>query len=158
MAQHDAICSNHLLTRGADVDSVSLRRVLHQLAQDGRSGALHVGGSPGGVLYLVAGQIAHAESPACPGIGARLVTSGRLAAGAWRAAYAEGAFDCRVGRVLVRDGHVGQNELARRVASAVREATRAVLRSDGATVRFVDGERHWLGVVLADHLWWQRAS
>ncbi|MFG1609312.1 DUF4388 domain-containing protein [Actinoplanes sp. NPDC049265] len=132
------------------MDSVSLRRVLHQLARAGRSGALYVGGSPGGVLFLLAGQIVHAESPACPGVGARLVSSGRLAAGAWRAAYAEGSLDCRVGPILIRDGHLGRNELAGRVASAVREATRAVLRSDGATVRFVDGERHWLGIIPAD--------
>ncbi|MEV6632243.1 DUF4388 domain-containing protein [Actinoplanes sp. NPDC051470] len=134
------------------MDPVSLRRVLRQLAEAGRTGALQVGGSPGGVLYLVAGHIAHAESPACPGFGERLVSSGRLSAAAWSAAYAEGHPRCRVGRALVRGGHLGQNELARRASSAAREATRMVLQSERATVRFIAGERHWLG----DHVVPQR--
>jgi hypothetical protein len=63
-----------------------LRRLLTELSESGRTGALHVGGTPGGALFLVAGRITYAESPACPGLGDRLVGSGRMSAGAWRAA------------------------------------------------------------------------
>ena len=112
-------------------------------AETGRTGALHIGGSPGGALYLVAGRITYAESPACPGIGERLVASGRLPAAAWRRAYADGAADRRVGRLLVRAGRSGRNELACRVVAAICDATHALLQSDcDAPVRFVPGEQH----------------
>lgn len=114
------------------MNSASLRHILHELAEAGRTGALHVGGSPGGALYLVAGQITHAESPACLGVGERLVASGRIPAGG-----------------SIADGHVSRPELASRCLAAAGEATRAVLRSDDATVRFVEGERHRLGVMWA---------
>jgi hypothetical protein len=128
--------------------TAALRRLLAELGESGRTGALHIGGRPGGVLYLISGRIAYAETPACPGIGERLVGSGRLPAAAWQAAYQAGRGTHAVGRVLVRDGHLGQNELACRVIAAISDATLAVLTSDDeAPVGFVPGERHWLGVV-----------
>ncbi|WP_433726071.1 DUF4388 domain-containing protein [Actinoplanes sp. CA-051413] len=126
----------------------ALRRLLTNLAESGRTGALHVGGAPAGVIYLVAGRITHAESAACPGIGERLVTSGRLAAAAWQSAYAAGRGTGTVGRALVRDGHLGHHELACRVVAAITAATHALLQgSDEAPMRFVPGERHWFGAV-----------
>ncbi|MGX6607767.1 DUF4388 domain-containing protein [Micromonosporaceae bacterium Da 78-11] len=126
--------------------TATLRRLLTEYGETGRTGALHVDGRPGGVLYLIAGRISHAESPACPGIGERLIASGRVAAPAWQAAYAEGQGAHRVGRLLLRDGVIGQNELALRVVAAIGDATHEILRSDSAApVRFVPGERHWLG-------------
>jgi len=129
------------------VNSTSLSRLLHQLGASGQTGALHVDGTPGGVLYLTAGHITHAESPACPGVGERLVASGRLSAATWTAAYDEGHAEHRVGRLLVRDGHLGQNELACRVVATICDTTHALLQGDDAPVRFVPGERHWLGVI-----------
>ncbi|GAA3961418.1 DUF4388 domain-containing protein [Actinoplanes auranticolor] len=126
----------------------ALRRLLTNLAESGRTGALHVGGAPGGVIYLVAGRITHAESAACPGIGERLVTSGRLSAGAWQSANGAGRESGTVGRALVRAGHLGHHELACRVVAAITAATHALLQgSDEAPMRFVPGERHWFGVV-----------
>jgi Domain of unknown function (DUF4388) len=127
--------------------TADLRRLLTELAESGRTGALRIGGTPGGVLYLVAGRITHAESPACPGIGERLVASGRMSAAAWRAAYEQGHAQRCVGRLLVRAGHLGLHELACRVVAAIRDTTHALLQSDEAPVRFVAGERHWFGVV-----------
>jgi hypothetical protein len=128
--------------------TASLRHLLTELAESGRTGALHIGGSPGGALYLVAGRITYAESPASPGIGDRLVTSGRLPAAAWRRAYADGAAGCRVGRLLVARGLLGRNELACRVVAAICDATHALLQSDDdAPVRFVPDEQHAFGVV-----------
>jgi hypothetical protein len=148
------------LIQGAGVNSASLRHLLNDLGAAGRTGALYVDGTPGGVLYLVAGHITHAESPACPGIGERLVASGRLPAATWTAAFAEGSGQHRVGRVLIRDGHIGQHELAARVIATICDATHALLLSRPAAenpgskpgsgdtpMRFVPDERHWLGVI-----------
>ena len=142
------------------MNSASLRHLLNDLGASRRTGALYVDGTPGGVLYLVAGHITHAESPACPGIGERLVASGRLPAAAWAAAFAEGSRQHQVGRVLIRDGHIGQHELAARVIATISDATHALLLSrpaaenpgrkpgsGDAPVRFAAGERHWLGVI-----------
>ena len=122
-----------------------MRRLLTELGESGRTGALHVGGRPGGVFYLALGRIVYAESPACPGVGERLVSSGRLAAPTWQAAYAEGRGAHQVGRVLLRDGRLGPGELALRVVAAIADATHELLQQDDAPARFVPGERHWLG-------------
>ncbi len=127
----------------------ALRRLLTDLAESGRTGALHLDDAhAGGVIYLVAGRITHAESTACPGIGERLVTSGRLSAATWQTAYAGGRTAGTVGRALVRDGHLGHHELACRVVAAITAATHALLQvGDDAPMRFVPGERHWFGAV-----------
>jgi hypothetical protein len=134
----------HVVIPGSPA-TATLRRLLTELGEAGRTGALRVGGAPGGALYLVAGRIAYAETPACPGIGERLVASGRLAPGAWAAVLAEGRGAHRVGRLLLRDGLIGQNELATRVVATIGDATRELLKSSTAPVRFVPGGRHWLG-------------
>jgi hypothetical protein len=127
----------------------ALRRLLTNLAESGRTGALHLDDArSGGVIYLVAGRITHAESTACPGIGARLVTSGRVSAATWQTAYATGRATGAVGRALVRGGHLGHHELACRVLAAITAATHALLQiGDDAPMRFVPGERHWFGTV-----------
>jgi hypothetical protein len=125
--------------------TATLRRVLTELGEQGRTGALHIGGTPGGVLYLVTGRIAYAETPACPGLRDRLVASGRVPADLWATVYAGARGAHRVGRALLRDGLIGRNELALRVVAAIGDATLELLQSDDAPVRFVPGERHWLG-------------
>ncbi|GID60662.1 hypothetical protein Aco03nite_090660 [Actinoplanes couchii] len=125
--------------------TASMRRLLTELGETGRTGALHVGGAPGGVLYLVAGRIAYAESPASPGLGERLISSGRLAPRTWRAVHAEGRGSHQVGRVLLRDGWLGRNELALRVMTVIVDTTHVLLQQAAAPARFAPGERHWLG-------------
>jgi hypothetical protein len=126
----------------------ALRRLLTNLAESGRTGALHVGAAPGGVIYLVAGRITHAESPACPGIGERLVACGRLSAASWQSAYASGRGTGTVGRSLLHGGLLGHHELACRVVAAITAATHALLQGgDDTPMRFVPGERHWFGTV-----------
>jgi len=123
-----------------------LRLRLTELGESGRTGALHVDGRPRGVLYLVSGRIAYAETPACPGLGERLVASGRVAPGDWAATLAEGRGAHRVGRLLVRDGLIGRNELARRLVATIADATLELLQAEvEPVVGFVPGERHWLG-------------
>lgn len=125
----------------------SLCDLLQSLGAVGRTGALHFGGDPGGVLYLVDGHLTYAESPASPGLGERLVASGRLSAATWRAAFEAGRDARRVGLLLVRDGHLGRHELACRVVATIGDATHAVLQGDDARVWFVPEQRHWLGVI-----------
>ncbi|MFI7544874.1 DUF4388 domain-containing protein [Actinoplanes sp. NPDC049599] len=127
----------------------ALRRLLTNLAESGRTGALHLDDDrAAGVIYLVAGRITHAESAACPGIGERLVACGRVSAAAWQSAYAAGRATGTVGRALVHDGHLGHHELACRVVAAITAATHALLQmSDATPMRFVPGERHWFGTV-----------
>jgi hypothetical protein len=127
--------------------TVTLRRLLTELGESGRTGALHVGGRPGGALYLIAGRIAYAETPACPGIGDRLVASGRIRPEAWRAALAEGRGAHRVGPVLLHHGLIGRNELALRVVAAMGDAMWELLRTVDGPVRLVAGERDWFGDV-----------
>jgi hypothetical protein len=124
-----------------------LRRLLTELADSGSTGALHVDGTPGGTFYLVSGRITHAESPACPNVGERLVGSGRLHAQTWQDAFDAGYADRTVGRRLVVGGHLVQGELVCRVLATICDATHEILRSDHAQVRFVPEERHWLGLI-----------
>jgi hypothetical protein len=135
------------------IATAALRRMLTDLGAAGRTGALYVDGRPGGVLYLVSGRIVYAESPACPGLGERLVASGRIAAATWAAVLAEGRDDHCVGRLLLRDGLIGQNELATRLVAAIADATLEILRSDNAPVRFVPGVRHWIGDRVPAQRW-----
>lgn len=122
-----------------------LRSLLIELGESGSTGALHVSGRPGGVIYLVAGRITYAETPACPGIGERLVASGRISAEAWSAVVAAGRDTCRVGRLLWRDGLIGRHELTMRVTTAICDATHELLSAGDAPAVFVPGERDWLG-------------
>jgi hypothetical protein len=80
--------------------TATVRRLLAELGESGRGTPSHI-----------AGRIAYAETLACPGIGDRLVASGRIRPEAWHAAPAEG-------RVVIE-----RNELAPRVVAAIGDAT-----------------------------------
>jgi hypothetical protein len=127
--------------------TAAVRHLLTELAGGRHTGALHVDGDPGGTFYLAAGRITYAGSPACPGIGTRLVASGRLAEATWRAAYRAGYAECRVGAVLVHEGQLAQGELVCRVLAGICDATQAILQGTATRFRFATGERHWLGQV-----------
>jgi hypothetical protein len=124
-----------------------MRHLLTELARTGHTGALHVGGTPGGTIYLVAGRISYAVSPACPDIRERLLRSGRLTEAGWDAAYRAGTAQHMVGRLLVQHGGLEQGELVCHVLATICDAGHAVLRTPDADLRFVPDERHWLGLV-----------
>ncbi len=124
-----------------------LRHLLTELAAAGSTGAVHVDGPPGGTLYLLHGRITHAESPASPGVGERLVGSGRLSVAAWESAYRAGHTDRTVGARLVDGGHLAPGELACRVLAAICDAAHTILQRDEAPARFRADEQHWLGQV-----------
>ncbi|MGA5303679.1 DUF4388 domain-containing protein [Nucisporomicrobium flavum] len=122
--------------------------LLTQAAGEGRTGALVVGGPPGGTLYLVDGRVTYAESAAAPGVGELLTASGRLAPRTWQAALDTATSQARVGRVLLEQGHITQGELELCVLGATYDAAYFALAPAAAPVNFLDGAAHWLGDVV----------
>ena len=126
-------------------------RLLTQAAGARQTGALVVGGQPGGTVYLIEGQVTYAESVAAPGVGELLTASGRLAARTWQAALDAGTSRARVGQILLEQGHLTQGELELCVLGATYDAAYFALSPVSAPVDFLDGAAHWLGqVVLVD--------
>ncbi|MFI5933049.1 DUF4388 domain-containing protein [Actinoplanes sp. NPDC051494] len=123
-------------------------RLLTQIAGERRTGALIVGGAPGGTVYLVDGQVTYAESAAAPGVGELLTASGRLAARTWQAALDAGSGQGSAGRLLVHQGHLTQGELELCVLGATYDAAYFALSPVAALADFLEGARHWLGDVV----------
>jgi hypothetical protein len=127
-------------------------RLLTQVAGERQTGALvvggHPGGDPGGVVYLVDGTVIYAESPAAPGVGELLTSSGRLAGRTWQAALDAGAPAARVGQLLLDQGHLTQGELELCVLGALYDAAFFALAPAGAPTEFRAGATHWLGTVV----------
>jgi hypothetical protein len=124
------------------------RRLLTQAAGERQTGALVVGGHPGGTVYLIGGQVSYAESAAAPGVGELLTASGRLAARTWQAALDAGTSRAQVGRLLLDQGHLTQGELELCVLGATYDAAYFALSPASAPVDFLDGATHWLGQIV----------
>jgi hypothetical protein len=114
-------------------------RLLTQVAGERQTGALVVGGHPGGTVYLIEGKVTYAESPAA---------SGRLAGRTWQAALDAGTSRARVGELLLAQGHLTQGELELCVLGAIYDAAYFALAPAAAPVDFLDGATHWLGPVV----------
>jgi hypothetical protein len=127
----------------------SPRRALNQLAAAGATGVLHAGGTPGGELYLSAGQVTQASSPGAPDVGDLLVASGRLTAETWYDALTADGADHAVGRRLVERGHLTGGELELCALGALYDAAYFVLAPPTVSLRFDDDARHPLGEVVA---------
>ena len=123
-------------------------RLLAQVAGDRQTGALVVGGHPGGAVYVLEGRVIYAESPAAPGVGELLTASGRLAGRTWQNALDQGTSTARVGRLLVDHGHLTQGELELCVLGATYDAGYFALAPADAPVEFLVGATHWLGPVV----------
>jgi hypothetical protein len=123
-------------------------RLLTQAAGERQTGALVVGGHPGGTVYLIEGHVTHAESPAAPGVGELLTASGRLAPRTWQAALDAGTAGARVGQLLVAQGHLTQGELELCMLGVIYDAAYFALSPTSAPVEFIDGGLHWLGPVI----------
>ncbi|BCJ51496.1 hypothetical protein Asp14428_29710 [Actinoplanes sp. NBRC 14428] len=123
-------------------------RLLTQVAGERRTGALIVGGPPGGTVYLVEGLVTYAESAAAPGVGELLTASGRLAPRTWQAALDAGTSHATVGRLLLEQGHITQGEMELCVLGATYDAAYFALSPVSAPVDFLDGATHWLGELV----------
>ncbi|MEV0898428.1 DUF4388 domain-containing protein [Actinoplanes sp. NPDC049802] len=122
--------------------------LLTQVAGARQTGALMVGGHPGGTVYVFEGRVIYAESPSAPGVGELLTSSGRLAGRTWQNALDLGTSTARVGRLLVEQGHLTQGELELCVLGATYDAAYFVLGADAAPIDFLPGATHWLGAVV----------
>ncbi|MFF5292848.1 DUF4388 domain-containing protein [Paractinoplanes globisporus] len=123
-------------------------RLLAQVAGERQTGALVVGGHPGGAVYVLEGRVIYAESPAAPGVGELLTASGRLAGRTWQNALDRGTSGAQVGRLLVEQGHLTQGELELCVLGAIYDAAYFALSPADAPVEFLGGATHWLGPVV----------
>jgi hypothetical protein len=122
--------------------------LLTRVAGERQTGALTVGGHPGGAVYVFEGRVIYAESSSAPGVGELLTSSGRLAGRTWQSALDLGASGARVGRLLVEQGHLTQGELELCVLGATYDAAYFVLADRSAPAEFRPGARHWLGPVV----------
>lgn len=100
-----------------------------------------------GTLYLVDGQVVHAESPVAPGIDVLLTTSGRLRPEGWRQALDRAGAHGRVGRFLVESGQVADGELEICHLGALHDAAYFALAPSSGPTRFRYGVGHWIGTV-----------
>ncbi|WP_028810785.1 hypothetical protein [Streptomyces flavidovirens] len=98
-----------------------------------------------GTLYLVEGQVVHAESPAAPGIDVLLTSAGRLPAEDWREAVDRAGSRGGVGRFLVDSGRLAGGELELCHLSALFDAAFFALAPGSGPTRFRYGAAHWLG-------------
>ncbi|MEV6316361.1 DUF4388 domain-containing protein [Streptomyces sp. NPDC051776] len=118
---------------------------LARLASERATGALL---RETGTLYLVDGEIVHAESPVAPGIDVLLTTGGRLPVAGWQAAVDRAGARGQVGRYLVESGQVSSGELEICHRGALFDAAFFTLSGGAGPTRFRSGAAHWLGPVI----------
>ncbi|MBO8191318.1 transcriptional regulator [Streptomyces oryzae] len=116
--------------------------MLHRLAAERATGAFT---RAGGTLFLVDGQIVHAESPAATGLEVLLTRGSVLSQARWDAALSRWGREGSVAHNLVARGHVplGLLELCQR--TALYDAAFFVLAPSGRLGRFRREVRDWLG-------------
>jgi hypothetical protein len=121
-----------------------LRDVLEPWCAAGVSGALRVLDAPGGAVYLVDGQVEHAECPVASGVDRLLTASGRLPQDVWRTALTAGRARNRVGDELLASGLLTRIELEHVTVLALFDAAHFLFDA-AVEVRFEPGVRHPLG-------------
>jgi hypothetical protein len=135
------------MSLSGSLEQTTLPAMLQQAARVYGTGAMHVSGDPGGVIYLSGGGVSYIETPAAPGLDVLVVRSGRVCPHDWLAARDAGKGDAAVGESLVGRGLLGRRELEVFTLSAVFDSALYVLSMTAGTYRFVPGANHWLGVV-----------
>lgn len=135
------------MSLSGSLDQTPLPAALHEAASAHGTGALHVSGEPGGVVYLSAGEVSYIDTPVAPGVDVLAVRSGRVCDHDWFAAFDAGQAGHEVGEVLVGRGLLGRRELEVFTLSAMFDAALCVLPMTAGTYRFAPDDRHWLGIV-----------
>jgi hypothetical protein len=115
-------------------DRSSVRGTLDRLSTAGATGAITVAGHPGGVIFLVDGQVTLVESGAAPDVGQLLVGRGRVTRAQWDAALRA---DAPPGEALVDAGRLTRTELELCAWEALHDAAYFVLATEPAQVRFI---------------------
>lgn len=115
------------------------------LAARRATGALR---GPLGILHLVDGQVAAAESPRAPGLADLLTGCGRITPEEWADLLLRHGPQGRVGEVLVERRLLTRGELELGHLGTLFDAAYFVLADRaGGTWRFESEARHWLGPV-----------
>lgn len=122
----------------------TLSPMLSRLAEERATGVLT---RERGVLYLVEGQVVHAESPATPGLDVLLTSRGALASDGWWEAVSEAGAERRVGRFLVDSGRLTAGALELCHLGALYDAAFFTLGPSSGPARFRYGVAHWIGPV-----------
>ncbi|WP_306943410.1 transcriptional regulator [Streptomyces phaeochromogenes] len=118
--------------------------MLSRLAEERATGVLT---RERGVLYLVEGQVVHAESPATPGLDVLLTARGALGSDGWWEAVSEAGAERRVGRFLVDSGRLTAGALELCHLGALYDAAFFTLGPSSGPARFRYGVAHWIGPV-----------
>nr|WP_190190180.1 transcriptional regulator [Streptomyces minutiscleroticus] len=118
--------------------------MLGRLAAERASGVLT---RDRGVLYLVDGQVVHAESPATPGLDVLLTAGGTLGSEGWWEAVSQAGAERRVGRFLVDSGRLSAGALELCHLGALYDAAYFTLGPNSGPTRFRYGVAHWIGPV-----------
>ncbi|MFJ2257516.1 transcriptional regulator [Streptomyces sp. NPDC087844] len=118
--------------------------MLSRLAEERATGVLT---RDRGVLYLVEGQVVHAESPATPGLDILLTRRGALGSDGWWEAVSEAGAERRVGRFLVDSGRLAAGALELCHLGALYDAAFFTLGASSGPARFRYGVAHWIGPV-----------
>ncbi|MFC8197146.1 transcriptional regulator [Streptomyces sp. NPDC060006] len=118
--------------------------MLSRLAEERATGVLT---RERGVLYLVEGQVVHAESPATPGLDVLLTSRGALGSEGWWEAVSEAGAERRVGRFLVDSGRLTAGALELCHLGALYDAAFFTLGTSSGPARFRYGVAHWIGPV-----------
>ncbi|MEU5701995.1 transcriptional regulator [Streptomyces aurantiacus] len=118
--------------------------MLSRLAEERATGVLT---RDRGVLYLVEGQVVHAESPATPGLDVLLTSRGALGSDGWWEAVSEAGAERRVGRFLVDSGRLTAGALELCHLGALYDAAFFTLGTSSGPARFRYGVAHWIGPV-----------
>ncbi|MEU3793435.1 transcriptional regulator [Streptomyces fructofermentans] len=118
--------------------------MLSRLAEERATGVLT---RERGVLYLVEGQVVHAESPETPGLDVLLTTRGALRSEGWWEAVSQAGAERRVGRFLVDSGRLTAGALELCHLGALYDAAFFALGPSSGPARFRYGVAHWIGPV-----------
>jgi hypothetical protein len=123
------------------------------LTQQRASGALEIGGQPGGTIFLSGGYLTFAESPFIPDLRSRLISSGRLTPDQWNHVVESDQAHGGVGALLVSQAVVTRSELRDLLWSVALDALIALTpplsaEPSVAGVRFWPRRSHWIGSLL----------
>lgn len=117
---------------------------LVSLAADAATGALT---TELGTVYLLAGRVAHVESPVAADLGLLLLRSGAVDADGWWDAVGAAGSRQRVARALVDSGRLTAGALELCHLGALFDAAYFALTHTNRVLRFRPGVGHWLGAV-----------
>jgi hypothetical protein len=122
-------------------------------ARQGASGALEIPGKPGGAIHLSQGYLCYAECSLAPGLGSRLIHSGKVPALRWNDIEGQAGPDGDIGGLLIAQALVTAGQLQSMLRSVTLDALVALtsaLRDVPfvPSTRFRPGKPHWAGGFL----------